>query len=654
MISRTIKCFFVIMLINVPAWTLEDAPAWLRRAASIEIPDSEENPPAFVVVDEENVKVESNGRVTTSKIYAVRILAGQGRSTAVARVIYRTDGGRVRRLRAWLIRSSGTPIEYEDDETIDLSLVGNDVYNEARVKVIDASNDADAGMIFGYESTTEDRSIFTQLERQFQSRLPTLTSRLTLTLPRDWRAEAVTFNHDPIEPSVAGSIYTWELQNLPYVEAEPSSPPLTSLVPRLAVSFFPSSRDQNRVGPAFTDWRSVSQWMSQLNDPQAVPDEAITKKVQELIVGAETELERIQEIASFVQEVQYISIQTGVGRGGGYRPHAASEVFANLYGDCKDKVNLMRAMLKTVEIMSYPVGIYSGDPAYVREQWPSPQQFNHAIIAIEVGSETTSGTIVNHAQLGRLLVFDATDPYTPLGYLPDHEQDSLALLVAGDEGGLIQMPVVPPVLNQLKRRTEVTLASDGSITASIQERAEGQAAFDSRRSFRQLSRAEYVGMIERWIARGVTGADVSGVGTDDSTASRFGLNVRFTAPRYGQLMNNRLLVLKPAIISRRESLVLTETSRKYPVVLDPLAYTDVIRIKLPAGFDVDELPEPVILDESFGSYSAIYEVEEGHLVLTRIHTQHGGPIPVEQYPVVRNFFEDILAAEQVPAVLLKK
>ncbi len=47
-----------------------------------------------------------------------------------------------------------------------------------------------------------------------------------------------------------------------------------------------------------------------------------------------------------MQNIQYISIQTGLGRGGGYRPHASNEVFAKSYGDCKDKANLMRAMLK--------------------------------------------------------------------------------------------------------------------------------------------------------------------------------------------------------------------------------------------------------------------------------------------------------------------
>src|SRR5919202_1263755 len=114
------------------------------------------------------------------------------------------------------------------------------------------------------------------------------------------------------------------------------------------------------------------------------------------------------------QKVQYIAIQTGLGQGGGYRPHASTEVFAKSYGDCEDKANLMRAMLKADGIQSYLVAIYAGDPSYVREEWASPGQFNHCIIAVRVSDETQAPTIVQHPKLGRLLIFDATDDDTPV------------------------------------------------------------------------------------------------------------------------------------------------------------------------------------------------------------------------------------------------
>ena len=77
-------------------------------------------------------------------------------------------------------------------------------------------------------------------------------------------------------------------------------------------------------------------------------------------------------------------------------------------------------------------------------------------------------------------------------------------------------------------------------------------------------------------------------------------------------------------------------------------------LKLPVGFDVDEMPDAVKLDTAFGSYATHYEVKDGQLIFTRKLVQHAATIPVEQYNSVRTFFEKIRAAEQSPVVLARK
>jgi hypothetical protein len=167
--------------------------------------------------------------------------------------------------------------------------------------------------------------------------------------------------------------------------------------------------------------------------------------------------------------------------------------------------------------------------------------------------------------------------------------------------------------------------------------------------------AEYERSIESWIGRTVTGAKLSRISPHDDAASGvFTLETAFTAPRYGQLMQNRLLIFKPAIVSRRASLFLTDAYRKYPVQLSSQAYTETVRIQLPPGFEVDELPDAVELETTFGSYTARHTLENGSLVFTRRLTVRRSLLPVEQYAVVRGFYERILALEQAPAVLIRK
>lgn len=633
----------------------DDAPAWLKSVAGTPAPVYDKKVPAVVLWRERNVTIAPDGAVTTATNYAVRILTREGRDEAVARESYLTDSGRVREMRAWLLRANGGVKKYGKDETLDAALVDNDVYNEVRLRMIRAGDDVDApGAVFGYQSLTEERTIFTQEMWPFQDELPTLVSRFTLTLPSGWRASSVVFNHAQIEPAVSGTTYTWEMRNLPHIEAEPSSPSFSALAPRLAVSYFPAA-GTSFGGRTFETWADVARMMSEIEDTQAVIDDNIRAKAQQLTANSKTELDKVRSIARYVQGIQYISIQTNLGRGGGYRPRLSTEVLAKSYGDCKDKANLMRALLRAVGIESYLVSIYSGDPTYVRAEWPSPSQFNHCIIAVKVGAQTEAATIISHPQLGRLLIFDPTDEVTPIGDLPHHQQNSLALIDAPDGGALLRMPVTRPEDNMWKREVEVGLSPEGAITATVRERLAGQSAASFRRAFKAVGRPGFSKIVERWVSGSTSGAQFTKIEpTDEHDEGRFALDVEFNADRYAQSMQGRLLVFKPSVVARGDSVWLVEPTRKHPVVLDAEAFTEVVRIKLPADFEIDEMPDSIKINSDFGSYTATYQIADGHLVYTRTLLQRATTIPAEKYADVRGFFGRIRASEDAPVVLARK
>ena len=647
-------CLLLLAATATPAVAFDDTPVWVQQAVAIKVPTYDKDVFAVVLVDESTTTIEADGRVNEVYNYAVRILNREGRGYAVGNVGYLPDSSKVKDFRAWLIRPTGSNKRYGNAEIVDVAAVDNDIYNEYRRKHIDAEDDADAGMVFAYTYSREDRSVFSQNDWAFQSSIPVINSRYTLTLPTGWRAESVTFNHPKIEPSVSGSTYTWQLSNLPPIPDEPWSPSVTNLAARLAVSYYPPEGQASTI-KTFNDWAAVATWMSELEDPQVQVNDALARKAYELAAQAKNEFEKIQAISHYVQNIQYISIQTGLGRGGGYRPRVSTEVFAKSYGDCKDKANLMRAMLKVVGINSFAVSIYSGDPDYVKPDWPSPQQFNHCIIAVKVSDETQGATIIQHPVLGRLMIFDPTDSETPLGDLPFYLQGSLALIDSKDAKDLTKMPVMPPEMNQLERNVALSLRADGGLSGSIHEQAKGQTAVRFRSEFRRLSRPEFNSMIERWVTQGATAAQVAKIEPTDSVGEgRFSLNVEFSANNYAQLMQGRLLVFKPAVVSRREGLALTAPQRKHPVVLRSSTYLETVKFQLPAGFDVDELPEPIKLEAEFGSYTTSYEVKNGELVFKRNFSVKATTIPAARYEVVRNFFARVREAEQAPVVLAKK
>jgi len=460
--SRVAGLAFGMLLAAGAALAGDDVPQWLRDAAAAPQGAYDRKVPAVVLLHEEEVTVDASGRTETVERGAIRILNRDGRKHAGAGMVYVTATDKIRDFHGWMLPSSGAPIRYRKDRLIDAALAQNDIYNEERVRLFEAGADAQDGSVFGYEMSMESKSVFTQFDHLFTEGLPTVTSRFSLTLPAGWEVRSITYNHAPVEPSASGPTYTWELHDLPFIEEEPHSPHLKAVVPRLVITYLPPV--DNPAGlRALTDWRSVSRWVSDLADPQADAGGGIVERARTLTVNATSDLAKIQAIGRFVQGINYVAIQTGIGRGGGYKPHLASLVLEKQYGDCKDKANLMRALLKAVSIPAYLTTIHYGDSSYVRPDWPSPQQFNHAIIAVQIADSIQLPSVVTHPQLGRLLIFDPTDPYTPVGDLPESEQGSYALIDAGDQGALLKMPLLPASASRTETAVQAKLSAQGAI-----------------------------------------------------------------------------------------------------------------------------------------------------------------------------------------------
>ncbi len=650
--SACLLTFILIAVLN--AFGGDTPPSWMRQAATAPLPGYDKEVSAVVLHKEQVVTLGGDGVQVTTENYAVKILAREGRRHAVATALYLVSSGKVREIEGWLIRADGSVKNYDKKTILDIISDPDDVYDEYRLKVIDGSDDADTGMVFGYTVVSEDRPLYFQEKWFSQDNLPTLLSRYTLNLPSGWKASGITFNRSPIIPQISGTSYTWEVRNLPSIKREPMSPSVTNIVPWVAINYAPENASQsgNKV---FTNWTEVSRWTSSLYEPQVIVDDAVAAKAQELTANAKTELEKIRAIAGFVQNLQYISIDIGVGSGNGYRPRPSNLVLSRGYGDCKDKANLMRALLKALKIEAYPIAIFSGDPTFVREEWASPAQFNHCIIAVRISDSTDAPTVIKHATLGRLLIFDATDPYTTLGDLPDYLQGSFGLIIAGENGGLAKMPLTSAESNLLDRKIEASISAEGTINGTISEKSTGQSSSYERALLRSLSAADYNKMLEIWLTRGATGAKlVKFTPTDKKETSGFNLDVEFSATRYGQLMNNRLLVFKPVIVGRRNALSLTEITRDHPVLIDSEAVKETAVFNLPLGFVVDELPDAVNLETTFGKYTTSYEVKDGKLIFIRSLTMNRTTVPADKYNSVRDFYAKMREAEQSPVVLMRK
>jgi hypothetical protein len=622
----------------------DDTPAWLRDLTGIQLPQYDAKVNTVVLLNEDHTVAADSGKLTTTTRTAIKVLARQG-VDVVFFDQYDTSSGKVRDFRAWMISPSGKVKKYGKEEILDVACADNDVYNECRRRLVSGKRDTETGAVFGYESIIEYQSFSNQLLFHFQDSSPVRLARFQVTVPAGWQVKETSFNGAPRQATMAGDTYAWQMENLPELKQEPASPAFLTLAPWVGVNLL-----QPGAKKAVLSWPDAAKLLVELNSGQEEPSPALTAKARALTEGAATELDKIRAIGRFTQQVKYASIQMNLSKGGGYKPHAASQTFEKLYGDCKDKANLTRAMLRAVGITAYPVAIYSGDRTHVNQEWPSVGAFNHAISAIRVGPDTKAPAVLEDSKLGRLLFFDPTDPYVPAGYLPDHEQASLAL-VATEGGDLVRVPSGSPSAAYHDRQVEAKLGVDGSIDGRFVDKRTGEELGNAVAQYRASAKADYTKYIERWVGQSVAGALTNGVEVTDKEGE-FVVEAKFASPRFAQRPQAQMMIFKAALLNHND-VRLTEKTRKYPVVVDTDSLRETVRIELPAGFKVDELPDAVRLESPYGKYQATWTSEAGAIVFKRTFEMPAQTVPVAQYADLKQFLDRVATAGNSPVVLVR-
>lgn len=643
----------LVILAAVPAGFAKskekEAPSWVTEVATRATPAYSGRVPAAVLLYEQKVTVDSLGMMDVITRRAVKILTHEGKGEAEVTEGYEKGGRQVKDLHAWLVAPTGYVKTFDKGSVEDLGVYSDDLYNDFRVRRLKAVN-AELGSVFVYESEVQQKATEAQDRFEFQDNLPCVESRYTITAPAGWAISGKLLNHAPEQPIVDGNTYTWVLKDLPFREREELAPRLYGTAPLLAVDFHPPTGVNDP--PSFKSWNDVSQWHTTIAEPQADINPEMEAKVRELTSGL-SEYDQIRAIGHFVQKFRYIEIAMDLSHYGGVRPHLATQVFAKQYGDCKDKANLMRALLKSAGIPSYLVAIYSGDRTFVKKEWASPSQFNHMIIAVKVKDETKAPTVID-SPVGRVLLFDPTDEKTPLGDLPFYEQGSYALLCAGGRGDLMRMPVIAPEANLLSQTVNVSLDGQGGITASLAFESTGQAARRERNLYEDGSPENYKSAMERYLSSYAKGAAVAKVDAKDSfDRNKFSANLNFASEHYAQLMQNRLLVFNPAITEPMAARFPIVKERLEPILLNGKIYRKHVAVKLPPGFTVDEMPSPFADKMPFAQFSVTYRQESGQLIMDEELRVENATVPAAEYGKVKKFFDNVFGADAQNVVLVK-
>jgi transglutaminase-like putative cysteine protease len=213
------------------------------------------------------------------------------------------------------------------------------------------------------------------------------------------------------------------------------------------------------VVSTFADYAAVAHVYAGMIDGKAAVTPAIQALADQVTAGVTDRREQTRLLYEWVSShIGYVDIVLGAG---GFVPHQASSVLETRYGDCKDHVMMLEALLAAKGIPSSVVLINAGN-TYKLSSVASPFQFDHAI------------TYVPEFKL----YLDSTARIAPFGVLPFADSGKPVIQIAA--GIQTETPVANSKTATMRSTEVVTVAADGSATGDSKVQATGVAAYEMR------------------------------------------------------------------------------------------------------------------------------------------------------------------------------
>ncbi len=424
----------------------------------------------------------------------------------------------------------------------------------------------------------------------FEDRLPIVRKLYILHCPRSRPVQYKVLN-GTVRPSVEfepeGFLYKWEREDVPAFEGEPRGASFSESACKLVMA-------------SLENWEAKSRWAYEVNEPQFVISDEMQKKVDELIQDAETDYEKMFNLLHWVaEEVRYLG--TDMGEGEGYTVHRTDEIFYERAGVCKDKAAVLVSMLRAAGFDAFFILTLAMEKA---ADVPA-DQFNHGVVGVRHKDGSWTYLDPTWAPKNRPL-------FNPL----EQEQPILTATPEGED--LTHIPYSPPEDNPWNISAQTVISLHQPMHASLHFSGDGfpDGRMRSNIAYRlKEERPQYFGMLAQNISPFARVIDFDhGDFLDFNTMMTLELEIE--ADNYAIHLDDRIffipLLSKPIFNRAYESDYLFAADpekRKYDLTVSctrALHFQE--KIKLPRGFEVEEVPEKIEMDGPAASLH--YEVTQ--------------------------------------------
>jgi hypothetical protein len=135
----------------------------------------------------------------------------------------------------------------------------------------------------------------------------------------------------------------------------------------------------------YKNWKVVNDWAIDLFPLINNVSPALQKKIAEIRQQNNTPEKQILSALRFVQDdIRYMGIEMGVSS---HKPGNPDKIFAQRFGDCKDKAYLLCTILNSLGIQASPVLINTVHKKAITEWLPASKAFDHLTVQVQLNDK---------------------------------------------------------------------------------------------------------------------------------------------------------------------------------------------------------------------------------------------------------------------------
>lgn len=317
--------------------------------------------------------------------------------------------------------------------------------------------------------------------------------------------------------------YTFAMNGMMPFNREPNMVDLFDAAPKLMMSSTPQ-------------WKDKSLWFNKVNEDYGsfAPLPEAQKKVDELIGGKKTEMEKIAVLTHWVADnIRYAGIS--MGKGEGYTLHNTKMNYTDRCGVCKDIAGTLVSFLRMAGFEAYPAMTMAGSRV---ESIPA-DHFNHCVAVVKLSNGTYMPLDPTWVPFCRELWSSAEQQQN---YLPGVPEGS----------DLCLTPVSAPENHYVRIKADNRLDADGTLRGTFTISAEGQSDSNIRSIFTRGFQSQWRKGMERQLLAVSPKAKLLSVdygkNPRDYQAAPIKITFRYEIPDYA-MKGEGEMALKPLVMN---------------------------------------------------------------------------------------------------------